>query len=291
MLHTVAYSGEPGTITSYAAIAAISDSILPASGNGLLMPGDLRVVAAYAGGTTLSRARINAASLLRVGYPSIRPIQAVTDGVPPVDPNFMTMLANAPLVRANESVGVDVVHSTVGTARQVALLWLADKFDPVPSGDSFDLRFTGTTNIATAFTWTIVTPTFDQSLPSGTYAVVGLEMICNNVIAARLVFPSSVFRPGVLGGGAAVGTARTHSAFYDGSFGVLGMFQQNAPPNLEVLTAAAASTQEGYLRVVRVGDIGGAPPMPTGAPFSATATLAGAAPAAVGAAGPFITRR
>ena len=121
------------------------------------------------------------------------------------------------------------------------MLWLATKIDPVPKGESFWMRFTSGTALA-ELKWTVITPSFDQSFPSGTYAVTGLEFTSPGAVAARLVFPGSVFRPGVvaqLGTLVTVSTAglaRTHQCFYDGSLGVYGTFQTSAPPSIEAFT-------------------------------------------------------
>lgn len=301
--HTVAFSQDVVTGSSYSAVAAVGDSIFAQSGNGFLVPYDLRLIAAYGGGTDMLRARINAPSLLRVGYPSIRPVFANTNGVPTTDPNFMTLLGSPLLLRGAEVVGIDAVHANVGTVRQVSFLWLADKLEPVPPGDSFWLRFTGALSLTTTpqyNIWQVLSPTYDQSIPSGTYAVIGLEFMSANALAARLVLPGAVFRPGVLAGGTAAASPRTYAGFYDGSFGTFGTFQTTSPPNIEIMVAGNSTAQEGYLRVVRIGDIGAAsPPMPTGPmlPHSASPVMgpasatAGASGASLSSSGPYTKGR
>src|SRR5262249_38123432 len=116
-------------------------------------------------------------------------------------------------------------------------------------------------------TWSLLSPQFDQTIPSGTYAVVGFEHWSPTSIAARIVFPGSPRRPGTLSQNNKViegpnpnvfdANARTHDIFYHGSLGVYGMFQTTAPPSIEVLTTGADASHEGYLRVVRVGDLTG----------------------------------
>lgn len=136
--------------------------------------------------------------------------------------------------------------------------------------ETFWLRFTSSTALS-ALAWKVITPAFDQAFPAGTYQVVGLEFTSPGAVIARVVFPGSVLRPGViaqpgtLASGATVGAARTHRFFYDGTLGVFGTFQTSAPPSIEVfsITADAANTQEGYLRVVRIGDVGMPMPPPS----------------------------
>ena len=73
------------------------------------------------------------------------------------------------------------------------------------------------------------------------------------VAAARVIFTGTpqVLRPGTLT--TASPATRTHRAFYDGSLGVWGRFHAYSMPQFEVFdSAAAASTSEGYLRVVRL---------------------------------------
>ena len=141
---------------------------------------------------------------------------------------------------------------------------MATKLDPAPKGEGYWLRFTSST-ATQSLKWTVITPSFDQSFPSGTYCVTGLEFLSPTAVAARVVFPGSVLRPGVVAqvgsiftGSTSAGLARTHRCFYDGSFGAFGTFQTSAPPSIEIFSVSAdnANTQEGYLRVVRIGDVG-----------------------------------
>jgi hypothetical protein len=96
---------------------------------------------------------------------------------------------------------------------------------------------------------------FEQTLPAGTYAVVGFEHVGPTAVAARLIFPGSVHRPGTVAG-ITLGS-RTFQGFYEGLFGIYGHFKTISLPYVEVLTTAAdaVNQHEGYLRVCRVGDL------------------------------------
>lgn len=230
MLHTVAYHYATLLVgDGLKALPPVTDTIFATSGTGLLLPSDLKLVAAYAGSTSMLRARVNAPSLLRVGFPSIRPVMqnATISGAASPDPNFMPLIGSPLTLRANEPVGVDAATSAA-SERAIGLLWFADKIEPVPQGEGFSLRFTTTAAIVTGQegTWVVITPVFDQAFPSGTYAVTGLEFTGPGAVAARIVFPGSLYRPGVLAQPGSllaspptVGATRTAQSFYDGSFG------------------------------------------------------------------------
>lgn len=269
--HTVAFSTTVALADGLKALSPVTDTVFAPSGNGFLLPADLRLIAAFTGSQQIWRARVNAPSLVRVGYPSVRPVQPAVStalsGTPAANPSLMTLLDSPIGMRGGEAVGVDAATQNASSERTTAVLWFADRLEPVPPGDSFWLRYTSSRAL-TAHTWTVITPSFDQAFPSGVYAVIGLEFTSPGAVAARIVFPGSVFRPGVLAqvgsiatGATNAGNARSQATFYDGSLGIFGTFQTSAPPSIEVLSVSAdtADTQEGYLRVVRVGDVGVAP--------------------------------
>jgi hypothetical protein len=217
----------------------------------------MKVVAGFAFSNSLRLARMNSPTLLRVGFPYIRPIQNGTTTVP-TDPNMMVLHFNQLDFPTGEPIGVDA--STTGTTDPiVVLLWFVTlKPTHLPHGDGFWMRYTTTAADTTAiqpFRWSQLTPTFDQTLPSGTYVVVGFEHTGPSAVGARLIFPGSNHRPGTVAS-PLVGN-RTYQGFYDGSFGAYGAFRTTSPPYVEVLASAndATGSHEGYMRLVRVGDL------------------------------------
>ncbi|MGM0578982.1 MAG: hypothetical protein ACQEXJ_24890 [Myxococcota bacterium] len=209
------------------------------------------VIAAYAGSANMTRARMFAPSMLRVGYPSIRPFEAAA--TPPNDPNLMVSLGDAILLEMGERVTVEAESSSGTAETAVAMLWLRiGGHDPVPPGDAFTLRYDGTMP-ATSLEWVSTTPDItDGELPAGTYAVVGLEFVSTTAVAARIQIPGTTYRGGAIA--QANAGDRTNRIFYDGSLGTLGSFQSFAPPSLEVFKTGSETSYECYLRLVRTGE-------------------------------------
>ena len=232
----------------------ITDMYLPSTQTGFLLHVPMKVVAAYASSAdgNLVRANISAPSLLRVSLPYIRPLG--THLGEPNDPNVMNLTHHPLTLPASENVGAFGVVQTPGTTGY-ALLWLCEHLVPVPSGEKFTLRF-ATTATTVQYQWTPMgSITFDQSLPPGTYTVIGFEHWNANSIAARLLFPGMAMRPGVLSVTAVGG--RTDRLFFEGGLGVFGAFSSYAPPSFEVLsTESESEMHEGYLHVVRTGEAG-----------------------------------
>jgi hypothetical protein len=258
-------------------VKPVTDMYLPSTTQGFLLPTAMRVVAAYAsspevGGSGLYRARVNAPSLLRVALPYIRPI---SHSLPEnTDPNVMNLIAHPLALPASENVAIEAVGTAGAGATPnpvCALLWFCDSLTPAPVGETYVLRFTATSTPTFPGAWSPVgTMNFDQSLPAGVYTAVGLEHWSPNAIAARMVFPGMFTRPGTLsmGGGAGFQNSsnkRGERMFYEGGVGVFGSFNSFAPPSLEALTVASDTTHEGYLTVVRTGDVTSLSPTP-GAP-------------------------
>ena len=205
----------------------------------------------------MDRARITAPSLLQVSYPDIRPVEAAAQ--PPDDPNVMFLGANSLILEPGEPVGVDG-QITTGVEDCLALLWLGFRpHIPIPPGPAFNVRFSGTFSPATtAYTWATDEPTYASTLPSGRYALVGMEFYSATAAAARILLPRTTSRPGTLAQSGTTLVApgrRTAACFYDGSFGVMGIFDSFDAPKIEALCTGSDTTYTGYLRVVRIGDI------------------------------------
>lgn len=249
--HLVGLTAVVPTGNTYTPLTPIRDNVVASSGtNGFLVPGGLKTVAAWVGSATFNRGRINAPSLLRVGYPFIRP--ATAGATPGNNPNFQVLFDSPLVLKDNEVLGVDAVHGNVGNEVVRALVWLTESIEPPPAGSSFWIKYTSVT-AAVADTWTPLSIAMDQ-LPEGQYAVVGFEHWSANAYAARLVFPNKPFRPGTLAisGGTSPSAARTHAAFYDGRFGNFGTFAAFTPPGIEVLSTTTDASHEGYLRLVKL---------------------------------------
>ena len=248
-LHVIAFT-ESYTLapTSYAAVTAVTDGVFSrASDTGLYVPAGMKLVAAYGQlPFTNSRMRINAPSMLKVGYPQIVPMGALAGDD---DPNFQVLLDRPINFPNNEVVGVDAIAASGASQRAFSLLFFAKDIAPLPPGDAFWIRGEASTS-TTANAWTTLDLNWDVTLPEGTWAIIGFVHVCSTGVAARLVFPGSSYRPGTL----TVGTTseRTHAAFLEGKFGVFGQFAAFAPPSVEALTSAAATDHQVFIRVVRV---------------------------------------
>lgn len=248
--HTVAYSTTSLGTTANTDITAVSDQSMTVTNSHILPPRDLWVVGAYANSPTLSAARLNSNTLKVESASYIRPIERNTGALPASDPNFM-FLGSRPLkIKALEELQVQATSAiTSSTEAFIGLVWLADQLEHITITDDYWLRYTSST-AAASNKWTTISITLDQSLGSGTYAVVGMEHTSSTVQAARLIFDDQAFRPGCLGQSSI--SSRSHSCFYDGSFGVWGKFRNVTPPRVEVLCTGTDTNHEGYLRVVRI---------------------------------------
>ncbi len=253
-LHTTAYYKSITPATTTQDVDIVTDGVFSrASASGLYVPAGMNLVAAQAiapvSGSGLPRMRVTAPSLLRIGYPYMRPMEGSPGAT---DPNFQVLLDRPVGFPNNEVVGIDVAwNAIVAGAKDIyAILFFRGANAALPPGDGFWIRGYSTTAITTTKSWVAVSPTWDITLPEGNYAVVGFEHVSDTgAVAARLVFPGSPWRPGTISIGP---TARTHAAFYEGQFGVFGTFAAFAPPSFEVLVSAANTYQEFYLRVVKL---------------------------------------
>jgi hypothetical protein len=254
-LHLIAFAGSvsPNTDTE---LPVVSDTVITQpSATRIRIPADLNTIDfAYAGSTNLLKAEFQAPSLevrrmnLRIiphnrGQIPAFPSNAMYD-VPPADVSFVV----------TEDLSVIVRQGGAEAENVVVLLQLktAGARPAVPTGDVRLLRATGSETLA-PFKWTRVTPIFDKALEPGEYAVIGFIPISAGMIAARLIFPGAVYRPGTLGFAVDEYGALTHDAdfiplYRDFEYG---RFTHINPCMIECLSQSADTTQVFYFYVVK----------------------------------------
>lgn len=248
MHHTIAWRKSIADIVADD-ITPVTDGIM-ALNNGHFNPQyDMKVLAAYFGAAGATRARFITATLRQTSTPWIRPIQLSI--VPLDEPNIADYRMNPLTIKGLEELQLEGYQTTGGAAVVVGVACLAPgPIQPAPQGDIITMRGTGTTTCV-AGGWTQCAITWQDVLPAGKYAVVGLAGIAATGIAARLILEESFWRPGCVASGLV--SSSNSDIFVKGGLGTWGYFTGNRMPNLEFLCNAADTAQEVYLDFVRVG--------------------------------------
>lgn len=217
----------------------------------LITPYNGTIAAAYAMGINATAFQIDAPSLRSFLLPNIYPANPSAD-VRTLDgpvvwgdrgPRLLKGDAVAPLVSRG---GADAQPVIVG-------LWLRNKSRPLPAGPATKVIATAAPTIV-AGSWVFSALTFAQTLPVGRYAVVGLQVVCNDATFVRLVYPGGgQWRPGVVVQDA-YGDLPWGDPFGPFKFGHFGEFDWLAPPSIEVLgDTAGAENLTAYLDLVKIG--------------------------------------
>lgn len=191
-----------------------------------------------------SRARINTPQFRSIALPEIYPIKITAENGtnPPVQGPMWGTLR----VPQNDEFGIDVSRAGAGAADCFAGLWYAPGKTPAPGGPVITMRATSTI-VLTVGTWVAGNLTFDQSLPYGRYAVVGMQAIGGDAMFARLAFPGQTqYRPGVANC-EAYGDYPNPQLWRMGNFGLFGVFDSTAQPLIEVMGHTAGSESGVYL--------------------------------------------
>jgi len=248
--HVAAYFASLTNGSSNVANTIVPDQVLTPSGTtAFILPKPGKLFAGYAAGANITAVRINTPSLRYVGLPFLGPLN--TTLTVPSPPNVTLWGENGPTLPTVDAISAE--HSLGGAAPENELTVLFFKFGgaPVPGGPIYRIRFTATiTGVTGAWASGAMTP--DSTLPQGTYSVGGMDAQGTNLVAARLIFPGSFFRPGCLARNAVGGLP--DRMFTDGTFGVYGSFKSVNLPNLEILVSGANTAQTVFLDLVRTGD-------------------------------------
>lgn len=248
--HLAAYFASLTNGTTNSAVAAVQDQILTrTTSNNFILPRPGRLRMMYSAGASILRARVNTPSLRYVGLPFVGPVNTAL--VVPSPSNLTDWGELGPPIPTADEVSVE--HSLGGAApeNEFSLVWFSFGPPKIVGGPVYRIRFTASITCS-AGTWVNGSMTPDQTLPAGTYSVVGMTANGTNLAAARLVFANGGFRPGCLTMNAV--NSIPQKVFTDGSLGQYGVFDSVNIPTLDAFSVAACTSQEVYLDIVRLGD-------------------------------------
>jgi hypothetical protein len=249
MHHLAAYQGSL-VLNTPTQMTGLVDSVLTRSATSALyiFQQEMKLLAAVGMSVGMQRLYISSPTLRQINLPYLRPI---IQAVKPASNSQVAWFADQPLtLPAQEEIGpVATTNTDPGPETGTALMWLADRVDPIPPGDILTARATASF-AAVANQWTLGSITFDTSLPPGLYALVGSEHISATAIAHRWQIPNQLWRPGSL----------SHQSVADlqdwrlltRRLGAFGQFYNTAPPQLEILCTNTDASHEMYLQLVRM---------------------------------------
>ncbi len=196
----------------------------------------------------LLRARLVSPTYRQFSPPFITPVGS---GALPTPGAFVAdWRANPLTMRQFEELELDAEQDSVGAQDVFAVLGMTRNPRPAPAGNVYTMRGTSATTV-TADAWTLLTMVWADTLPNGTYSVVGLRTAATTGIASRLIFPDQVERPGtpcVITEGASY-----LPLFLNGALGEFGRFDANRMPDVQLWSSAADTAATVYLQFVRVG--------------------------------------
>lgn len=246
---SIDHAGAAGGIT-----AAAGEQVLFTTGDEIRVPDDVNQIVAVAAMLPLGAnfGRLISPSLRDVANIDILPVNGLNDGnVEPDSPAKITSYAQNPIpLETGESLTAECDCNPTAAADQSILVWLADgPISPVSGQVIHSVRCTAAITAGVG-SWTNGALTFGQTLPVGTYAVVGMRAQGATLVAARLVFRGSGIRPGVIGSDSEADD--TNAYFRRGNFGVFGEFHSTVQPTVDILCNDADTAQEFVLDLVKL---------------------------------------
>lgn len=246
MWHLAAYSGTPAGTTP-TQVNALADQILRVGPtNGFTMPENMLLMFAMALCSTIQRAYLTSPKLVQVNPTYIRPTNL---GLQPLlNPNVAWWGPNYPTLRAQEDVLLFATEATGGNP-VIGLLGVGPMVEPLPAGEIYTVYATSTT-AAVATTWTQVAYTLTQSLPQGTYAMVGSQISSTTGVAHRWTFPNQSYRPGFPSN--LLETSQPWDGVLDRRLGKMGQFPQYNTPLLEVLCTATDAAHQIFMDLIKI---------------------------------------
>jgi hypothetical protein len=228
-------------------IDALADPHIRVEGKKIVVPSLNQLLGAMAVGANITQARISSPSLRSIAEIEISPLNANAEPLSP--PSYVDLFQNPIALVVSEQLTSKVAETASGAEYETVLAWLGDGPVTPYRGPFYTVRATGSTTLS-AYAWTNVSITFDQTLPAGRYQIIGMRAMSAGLIAARLVFPGFPWRPGVIGNDALSDIEAERFRF--GNAGVFGEFTHDSPPTVDCLSVSADTSETFWFDLVKI---------------------------------------
>lgn len=251
MMHLAIYDASIANGSVLVQVAALADPKIAPAGSGLLVNKDVPMIGRVAAvGTNLTRVQLTSATIRDYTPFDIGPVNVGTVIENP--PRYLDFMDNPIPLAVDEELDAFGVQSNAGAQRITVAVWFTDgPRRKVTTGRPFSVHWTSSTTL-TANALTSFQPTLDNGLPSGTFAIVGLRVISAGALLARLIPRGTTnIRPGVLAFQGQDGGPDREERY--GAMGELLRFTNTTPPQIEVFSRSADTTEEGYYDLIQVG--------------------------------------
>jgi|SRR5579872_861401 len=251
--HLALYSALIASASVNQTLAAIGDPIMAPAGNGLLVSPDvnklLRVISV---GNILVRAGLTSASIREfIAQYDFSPVNV---GTILESPLRMGDVKETPFtLTGGEELDVVVTNSAATSTRTTVAVIVGDGPIVPAKGQIFSVHWTTTQALAAA-AFQNFTPTLDNGLPSGQFALVGARVRSATGLFFRIIpRGGGPFRPGGPMYQAA-DDGGPMNWFRNGEMGEWMRFSNTTPPQVEcfAISADAANSVDGYFDLIQV---------------------------------------
>lgn len=251
MFHTSAYQSTITNANTLQQLTEIPDSILPASGSGLLSSTLAFLMALGLVGTSATRGQFQAPSLRDYGNVDLDPVNIGTawESPPRLDDLSMKPI---PLAMSEEWDAFGAQNNGAASEVSSMFVWSSDgKMDPFPAKKIVQIFWSASITLV-ANKWSIIQMTLAQPLYPGNYAIVGARALSAGALAFRFVPSgnpqSTPWRPG----GVAVQTddALDPPKQRKGGWGKWLDFTNVSVPQIEMFSTSADTSERGIIDII-----------------------------------------
>jgi hypothetical protein len=247
MHHLLAYTASVSAGATNADVPGVFDGYASLQNGHYLLPKPLKLLAAYASGTTITGAQVNAPTLRDITLPQIQPLQV---GTAPTSLAPMSIYPPGMFdIKATDELALNTSNAAGGAERHIGGYIVGDGSMNIDQGKIITVVATASIT-AGNLVWGAGSFTLTTGLPVGRYSVVGLDVVGANLMFARLVFPEGGPKPGCLARQALNITPKPE--FRLGELGTWGYFDTVSLPGIELFGSAAPTTQTIFIDVIKV---------------------------------------
>lgn len=244
----LAYSGTSTTAAPNTDEPAVVDPIFSRRNSHYIFSEPYLLLGAFHHGVTPTAARFNAPTLNVLGRMHIWPLEA--SATIPDLPQFGDYRDYPISLPLREEIAIETSCSAAGPEQNETFLWVAPTnwTRNLPRGQQrITVAATGAV-AGVAASWSAAGAiTFSENLRGGYYSLIGAQCFDAGTLAIRFIFPHAApvnnrqLRPGVLCQ-EAIGNSPLRENM--GGFGVLGAFDTDEPPQIEIFANATAASAQ-----------------------------------------------